>query len=187
MVLRVLTCLLIGTITFGCAGAKGSGSRGAPARSPVEIYFPLNDGTIYTYQQAGNAFMIRVKRTGPGTAQLVTGASVKMLSVTPTAVRRDPVGTLLQAPFEIGASWQGDHGSVRVLDTHAQVTVPAGAFRDCLHTLEEVGGDAHGRIETWFCPDVGITKMIVQEWQGAQSVTQLTELRSFGLPVDLRK
>jgi hypothetical protein len=188
MVIRTLTCLLLALIASGCGASRGPGASAVQQRSAIDLYFPLIDGTIYTYQhEAGDAFMIRVKRTGPGTAQLVTGGSIKTLSVSPTAVRRDPMGTLLQAPFEPGATWQGDHGSVRIVDNHAQVKVPAGSFKDCVHTLEEVGGDARGRIETWFCPDVGIAKKIVQEWQGAQSLTQVTELRSFGPPVDLQK
>lgn len=189
MSLRALSCMLVAAITCACARSSQPPALAAAAKSPVELYFPLVDGTIFTYQGGAHdeMFMVRVKRTGPSTAQLITGDSVKMLSVSPTSVRRDSAGALLQSPLEIGASWQGDHGTVRIVDLHAQVQVPAGSFKHCLHTLEEVGGDVHGRIDTWFCPDVGIAKMIVEQWQAGQAVSVTTELRAFGPSVDLRK
>jgi len=47
-------------------------------------------------------------------------------------------------------------------------------------------GDARGRITTSYCPEVGIVSLLVEEWHGADQISQLTELRAFGPPTDLR-
>jgi hypothetical protein len=187
------TCLATAALILcSCAGTPSPSLAPRDTRSQVERLFPLLDGYIYTYQNSGQSagvdmFMIRVRRTSSTTAQLVTGSNVRMLTISADHVRRDGGGFVLRAPLQKGASWQGDKGIVRVVDTGVQVKVPAGSYLGCVQVVEEVGGDARGTITTFFCPEVGIARMRVQQWQGAEELTQTTELRSFGPPMDLRK
>jgi hypothetical protein len=182
-------CLLLPLL--GCAAPSAPLHATTGHRTQMELFFPLHDGHLYTYQLTGGTeapemFMVRVKRLGPSIAQLITGTSVKVLTITPEAVRREGYGTVLQAPLQPGASWQGDKGLVRVAQTDATLEVPAGRFTGCVKTVEEVGGDARGTIETHFCPEVGIARIQVQQWQGDAQASQTVELRSFGAPMDLR-
>jgi hypothetical protein len=132
-------------------------------------------------------FMVRVKRVGPTIAQLLTGSSLRLLSIGPDFVRREGAGIVLRTPLKVGETWQGDKGVVKIVDANVEVKVTAGTYKDCVQTVEEVGGDARGKITTFFCPDVGIARMQVEEWHGADHFTQLMELRSFGPPMDLAK
>lgn len=156
----------------------------------MEHFFPLTDGTIYTYQtetdRGPDMFMVRVRRVGSDSALLLTGSNVRSLTIKPDSIHRAGGGFVLQAPLSKGTSWQGDRGTVRVVDDNHQVTVPAGSFKGCVLTVEEIGGDARGRITTSFCPEVGIVRMVVEEWHGADQASQTIELRSFGPPTDLR-
>lgn len=183
-------CLLLPLIaTLSCGGSQPH-PKDAARVAGVERFFPLVDGTIYTYQSVTDhgpdMFMVRVRRVGPDTAQLLTGSSVRSLSIKADSIHRAGGGFVLQAPLSKGSSWRGDRGTVRILEDDHQVTVPAGSFKGCLLTVEEIGGDARGRISTSFCPEVGIVRMIVEEWRGADQVSETVELRAFGPPTDLR-
>jgi hypothetical protein len=131
-------------------------------------------------------FMVRVRRTGPSSADLRTGATSKTLVFDAVSVRRQGGGILLRAPFDVGASWTGDRGQTRITDVQAVARVPAGTFQSCVKTVEEVGGDARGRITTVYCPDVGITSMQVEQWSGAEQTIETVELRAYGPPMDLK-
>ncbi|HQP34228.1 MAG TPA: hypothetical protein PLI95_03585 [Polyangiaceae bacterium] len=187
--LRWLPALAAVSLAAACGGAP-SATRAPSPPVGVERYFPLIDGTIYTYQaqtpHGPEAFMIRVRRVGPDTAQLRTDAGLRTLAVRSDSIQRAGGGFVLRAPLQKGASWQGDKGVVRVIDDNQRITVPAGTFQGCLQTVEEVGGDARGRITTSYCPEVGIVSLLVEEWHGADQISQLTELRAFGPPTDLR-
>ncbi|MBI5531992.1 MAG: hypothetical protein HY898_04705 [Deltaproteobacteria bacterium] len=192
MSLRAATIALLVSIACGCGAATPQAAAPADNRSEVERYFPLIDRTIFTYQTSTGSsstemFMIRVKRVGPKVAQLLTGSSLRVLSIGPDSVRREGAGVVLRAPLKTGETWQGDKGTVRIVDANAEVRVPAGNYKNCVQTVEEVGGDARGKITTFFCPDVGIARMEVEEWHGAEHLTQIMELRSFGPPMDLGK
>lgn len=174
---------------LSCGGAQ-TGSRSAASTAGVERFFPLANDTIFTYQTVSDhgpeMFMVRVRRLGPETAQLLTGSSVRVLSIKPDSIHRAGGGFVLQAPLVKGTSWQGDRGTVRVVDDNHQLTVPAGSFKGCVQTVEEIGGDARGRVTTWYCPEVGIARMVVEEWRGADQAAQIVELKAFGPPTDLR-
>ena len=192
MTLRFVCLASLVSIACGCGASAAPGAATVDRRSEVERYFPLVDGHIFTYQTTNESsavemFMVRVKRSSTTTATLVTGASFRSLTVAPDFVRRDGAGFVLRSPLQQGATWQGDKGLVRVVETGANVKVPAGSYSHCVQTEEEVGGDARGKITTFFCPGVGIARMQVEEWHGAEHLTQTMELRSFGPPMDLGK
>jgi hypothetical protein len=61
------------------------------------------------------------------------------------------------------------------------VTVPAGTYRDCVETVEEMeSNEGRKRTTTAFCPGVGITVRETEVEQDAQHATERIELRSFG-------
>jgi len=183
-------CLVLPLLAVLSCGGSQTRARDSAQTTGVERFFPLIEGTIYTYQtvtdRGPDMFMVRVRRLGPASAQLLTGSNVRSLSIKPDSIHRAGGGFVLHAPLSKGTSWQGDRGTVRVIEDNQQVTVPAGAFKGCLLAVEEIGGDARGRISTSFCPEVGIVRMVVEEWQGADQASQIVELRAFGPPTDLR-
>jgi hypothetical protein len=187
----VLGCgaLLILGVSCGCARSASPNSSAQANRNPLDLYFPLRD-TTYTYQitvgpRAPDMFMVRVRKTGPSSAEVRTGQSSRQVAIHADSLTRQGSGTLLRLPLTEGSSWQGDKGRTVLQEVHASVQVPAGNFRDCLKTVEELGADARSRVITYYCPDVGIALMEVDEWAESRKVVERVQLRSYGPPMDL--
>lgn len=170
-----------------CSKASASG-QGARTPSEVQRFFPLHDGYVYTYQTIregasdGDMFMLRVQRTDPQHARLLTGSTSRSMSVNADSIARDEGGFVLRSPLREGATWPGDNGGTTVVEaTGVREQVAAGTYSGCIRTREQVDGARPKTIRTVFCPDVGITSMTVE----AAHDSQRAELRSFGPPVDL--
>lgn len=164
----------------------------APPATALERYFPLGDGYVYTYDtirdETGerDTLMLRVERIDTSHARMHTSSGVRELLLSDAAIRREGGGFVLRAPLELGAVWDGDNGgNTRVEAIDAKVSVKAGAFEDCVRTVEEIGGAANGKITSVFCPNVGIAWMLVEESNGGVHAAKRFELRSYGPPVDL--
>jgi hypothetical protein len=144
----------------------------------------------YTYQidsgpRSADMFMVRVRKTSPSSALIRTGSSLRQVAIVGDSLARQGGAALLRLPLEEGNSWQGDKGRIVLKEVHAKVRVTAGTFNDCLKTIEEVGADARGRISTYYCPDVGIALMELEQWDGGREVVEKVQLRSYGPPMDL--
>jgi hypothetical protein len=187
-----MIALVVACGALAACGGSPPAPREPAAPAGLERFLPLHDKDIYTYETlredtgARDMFMVRVQRRDPGTADLVSGASVRSLLIEPSAIRRREGGFLLKLPLQVGSEWPGDNGGqTRVVDTNASVDVPAGKFHGCVRTVEEIAAGAKGRITTTYCPLVGIAQMIVEEESEGDHVTQRVSLRAYGAPMDL--
>jgi hypothetical protein len=160
-----------------------SGAVGVASGTPAERYFPLVDGTIYSYAtesdtEGRGVLTARVHRADATHGELVFTTGRKRFSYTPEGVRSEPSGNfVLAAPVVRGATFRGQNGGRAIIeDTAVVVTVKAGTFQGCVRVMEERGGDRRARFVTVFCPDVGI---VIVEAQSADNYER-AELVSAG-------
>ena len=188
---RIAGTLAVGAWLLGCAGATGhSASAGSKSQFPLERYFPLNDA-IFTYERwpagarSADMFMVRIHRTSPTSAEVRAGSARRQLTIRPEALLREGGAALLRTPVERGETWQGEKGQIELAEINASVDVPAGQFRGCVKTVEEIGGDAGGHVTTYYCPEVGIAELITEQWIGGAQQSEVVKLRAYGPPVDI--
>lgn len=143
----------------------------APLAGPPSVhrYFPLEAGRSWTFrverpgEDAGTTLTRVTSREG-ATASMVSGETSYRYELRPDGVWRPSVAAyLLRAPLEEGASWEGPLGGrLTVTGVGVDVTVPAGAFADCVVVEEKA---AQVRQVHTFCRDVGPVRL-VQEVEG---------------------
>jgi hypothetical protein len=150
-------------------------------------YLPLEHETVYSYETRvepsgeRGLLILEIRRRRPELAELVVAGRAQRLNVSPAAIELVTGGALLRAPLEEGATWRGDFGRVRVTSISRTVTVPAGTFRKCLETVEEMtNAEGTKRTTTTYCPAVGITLRETEVEQDAQHAIERIELKSFG-------
>lgn len=131
--------------------------------SPIEAYFPLVDGYIYSYatmNEAGEPGVIiaGVARMSALQGELRFPTGAKRFAYTPEGVISASSGAfVLKEPLAVGATFRGEHGGVtRIAAIDASADVPAGRFTGCVQTIEERLGDRPVRYATTFCPNVGV-------------------------------
>jgi hypothetical protein len=168
----------------------------APAQSDglasreVEPFLPLQDDWVFSYTawlhegHDPEQLILQVEHRELSRASLRSGNDVKRLELVADGVRLLGGGYLLKAPLNLGASWAGQSGTVRVTALDKTLRVGAGEFTGCLETTE-VGArePASGAIVTSYCPGVGIVKLAVTSGDREQRF----ELRSFGHRVDVNE
>ncbi len=152
--------------------------------SPVERYFPLEEGKIYNYvtNEGGDTGMLvtRVHRADPTHGELRMSNASKRFVYLPDGVAYEGGAYILKAPLEVGASWPGEHGgSTRIVSKDAAPKLTANAYSGCIQTVEEGGRPQGARYTTTYCPDVGMVLLEVS----AQGAEARAELKSYGFPV----
>ncbi len=169
------------------AWSAGS-SAGISSGTPLERYFPLVDGYIYSYAtmtETGEpgALIATAQRASPNFGELRVAARARRFSYTPEGVVNADTGAfLLKAPLVPGSSWPGEHGGVtRVEAADLAVAVPAGSFTGCVRTVEDRRGDVPVRYTTVFCPDVGVVALEVVSGMSLERA----ELKSYAPPVNI--
>jgi hypothetical protein len=161
------------------AQTTGSGT------SPVERFFPLDDGKIYHYvtKDGPETGMIvaKVHRTDPTHGELRLSNATKRFAYSADGVSYQGGAFILRAPVLVGASWAGEHGgTTRIAAVDAAVDVPAGHYESCLRTVEEGGPNkSAAKYETTYCPGVGMVLLVVSApgTEGGRA-----ELKSYGMP-----
>ena len=154
-------------------------------------YLPLVDNTVYAYvtQAEGVAeqgvLMLAIKRPRPESVELSIGGRVQRLEIASDGVRHATGGWLLKAPLSAGARWKGSFGEVRVSSLDRAIEVPAGRFKGCLETVEEVQAPVPKRATTVFCPEVGIVLLQVEGTIEGEYGVERAALRSYGPRVDI--
>jgi hypothetical protein len=184
--LPLATALL--SIAVACSSPPPPEAAKKPvAAEGVARYLPLEDDTVFAYDTVmepggeRGLLVLEVRRRRPELAELVVAGRAQRLNVSSAAVELVTGGALLRAPLTLGASWRGDFGRVRVTNLSRSVTVPAGAFSDCLETVEEMtSSEGTKRTSTVYCPGVGITLRETEVEQGGAQGTERIELKSFG-------
>jgi hypothetical protein len=171
--------------------APSKGDAAASSGLPVERYFPMVDGHIYSYRTMGESgdeglLVARVVRHDAGSGELTFPSGGKRFEYTAEGVRiasgANAGAFVLKTPLSVGQSWRGEHGGQTRIDaTDVAIQLPAGDFQGCLRTVEERGGDVTARYVTVFCPDVGVVSL---EATAGMSFER-AELMSYAAPVDL--
>jgi hypothetical protein len=174
---------------FACGGpakdVEAAGSNKA-ALSPLESFFPLENGKVYAYVAKGAEgsllTVLRVERKNPERGSLKSSNAERIFTFGKDSIERVGGGTLLKMPLQTGTNFKGEHGGITVIeDTDVSLDVPAGHFANCLRTVEQASASYPGITKVTFCPGVGIVKLEVQ----GSSATELMELQSYGDPVKI--
>ena len=176
-------------ILAGCGSAPSVAEevRSTPKSSGslAERYFPIVDGNIYSFATKDAALgdgllTMKAHRTDALHGELIVGAAVKSFVYSPNAVSYESGATVLTAPFEKGTSWEGEHGCpCTIAETGMKVELLERTASDCLETSEVCRAGATYR--TTFCPNIGITRLVVERGKDRAVV----HLRSYGPPVNL--
>jgi hypothetical protein len=203
----LLVALLAVVSASASCGASASGSGPDPAVDPslgsapvtasaapilsgfpIERFFPIVDGYIYSYETMSEAgdkgvLITRAARVSPRAGELRSGTSARRFSYTEEGVLSDATGAfILKEPLAVGASWRGEHGGVtRITSIDKAAFVPAGRFTGCVETVEERRGDRPVRYATTFCPGVGVVALEAE----AGAALERAELKSYAPPVTL--
>lgn len=152
----------------------------------AERWFPLEDGRLYHYEtmdEVGDTGMIvgRVRRSD------ASHGSLEMSDVTRRFVfKEDGVyehdGTLvLPSRPEVGRTFMGRRGGgARIVAVGERVTVPAGAYDDCV-VVEERPPVGDGVQRTTFCAGIGIVRIDVE----SEAKRARVQLKTYGFPAKL--
>jgi hypothetical protein len=172
------------------AGAPSQAPVRAPSGSPVETYFPLEQGKMYTYETRDGAetgiVSMRVERRDPAHGKLVVvgTSSAKRFVYDPEGVRYEGGAYILKAPIEVGSSWPGEHGgTAKIASTDASVTAGGKTYASCVQTVEDGTRPPGSRFVTTYCPGVGMVLFEVVTNQGDAR----GELKSYGAPIEIQQ
>ena len=187
-------CLLFVVASCGPAapeaGAPSKPSATAASGSPVETYFPLEQGKMYTYATRDGAetgiVSMRVERGDATHGKLVVvgTSSAKRFTYEPDGVRYEGGADILKAPIEVGTSWPGEHGgTAKITSTDASVTAGGKTYASCVQTVEDGTRPPGSRYTTTYCPGVGMVLFEVVTNQGDAR----GELKSYGAPIEIQQ
>ncbi|APR83580.1 Hypothetical protein A7982_08929 [Minicystis rosea] len=167
------------------------GQKDVASGTPLERFFPLVDGMVYTYLSVNEVgeqglLVARVHRTDPKHGELRFPTGSKVFEYAPDGVvlkGRGADSYVLKAPLDVGTTWVGEHGGkTRVLSVTAGADTPAGHYDGCVQTLEERLGDRPIRYSTTFCPAVGVVSLEVAT--GANY--ERAQLKTYAPPMRMR-
>jgi hypothetical protein len=126
--------------------------------------------------------IMQVTRPRPTVVELNIGGKVRRLDLTNEGVKIVEGGWLLKKPLEVGATFTGQNGPVRVKSIHTAIDVPAGHFTECVET-EEISPAS--RILTTYCPHAGIALLDVESMSVSNPERVITRLKAYGPRVDV--
>lgn len=140
-----------------------TGVSGVSSNTDVERYFPLVDGTVFSYRtetEDGDSGILvaRVHRTDATHGELVYPTGKKRFVYTPEGIRQEPnPNYVLKGPLQRGTTFRGQNGGrAEIVEIGVVMDVKAGSYQNCLRVVEQRGGDRPARFATTFCPDVGV-------------------------------
>lgn len=185
-------------LSFACGGgapdaatpAGSATAASASSGSPVETYFPLEQGKMYTYATRDGAetgtISMRVERTDRSHGKLVvvgTGRA-KRFVFEKDGVAYEGGAYLLKAPIEVGTSWPGEHGgTAKIAKTDASVTAGGKTYGSCVQTVEDGTRPPGARYTTTYCPGIGMVLFEVVTNAG----DAMGELQSYGAPIAVQE
>lgn len=184
-----LLCLSLAVGVAACAkpAAVTTPPPAKPAVSNVTQYLPLLDATVFAYDTANETgggkglLVMEIRRRRSSMGELVVAGRVRRLEIDETGIRHATGGWLLRPPLKLGATWQGDFGTVEVRSIDKAVSVPAGDFSACLETVEALtSSEFSKKTTTVFCPDVGIVTRVTEAETSEGYVSESMRLRSHG-------
>lgn len=187
---RILLTSTLVAVGIGCGDGKPPVTPIAAAKpqsdSSAEVYFPLEEGKIYSYATNDNGetgmLVAKVHRTDPAHGELRLSNATKRFVFSPEGVAYDTGVFILKAPIAVGTSWPGEHGgTTRIAMVDAAPKVPAGSYSSCVQTIEEGGRPPGARFTTTYCPGIGMVLLEVV----FGSAESRAELKSYGLPMKI--
>lgn len=157
--------------------------------SPVESYFPLEQGKLYTYATREGAengtVTFKVERGDPTHGKLVVvgSQSAKRFVYEKDGVAYEGGVFILKAPVEVGTSWPGEHGGqTKIVKTDASAAAGDGkSYSSCVVTQEDGTRPPNSRYTTTYCPGVGMVLFEVVTNQGDAR----GELKYYGPPIKM--
>jgi hypothetical protein len=178
---------------LGCGGPRDSQLPNAKtevirADFGVESYLPLIDNTVLSFETETEGvaerglLVMQIRRPRPTVVELKIGDKIRRLDLLKEGVRVVESGWLLKLPLEVGATFTGQYGTVKVTRVNLTVQVPAGRFEGCIETEETTGTS---RTLTRFCPTIGITELEVESLSTDAPGREMVRLKSHGPLVDL--
>lgn len=154
----------------------------------VSDYLPLLDNTVMSFETETEGspdrglLIMQVHRPRPTVVELNIGGKIRRLDLLKEGVKTIEGGWLLKAPLEVGATFPGLSGQVRISSITRTIDVPAGHFKECVETVEI---SPQVRTVTTFCPLIGIALLEVDS-MSVQNPEHITaRLKAHGPRVDL--
>lgn len=191
----ILFATLVALSGCGASKSDAAGPVGAAAKpssgSPVESYFPLEPGKMYTYltREGAESGMVsmRVERADATHGKLVVVGSgiAKRFVYEKDGVAYDGGGAyILKAPIEVGTSWPGEHGgTAKIAKVDVSVTAGGKTYASCIQTMEDGQHPRGARYTTTYCPGVGMVLFEVV----ANDAEARGELKSYGAPITVQQ
>lgn len=189
---RVRELALLFFLTSCGAGPGKHAAREPARRAPVvSDYLPFEDQTTLSFltrdDLGGTSFFVmEIERPSETRGEIWIAGRRTRYDITPNRVARVEGGLLLEAPLKIGHTFPGPFGAVRIMSTSERVTVPAGTFENCLVTLEETT-EPPKRVETTFCPQIGVVRVVVDGASDTDVTRVQSELTAYGPRIDIRR
>lgn len=177
----------------GSSSPDAKGPAPAPVASsgsPVETYFPLEQGKMYTYATRDGAengtISLRVERGDATHGKLVVVGtrSAKRFVYEKDGVAYEGGAYVLKAPIEVGTSWPGEHGgTAKIAKTDLSMKVGDKTYGSCIQTVEDGTRPPGSRYTTTYCPGVGMVLFEVVTNEGDAR----GELKSYGAPIEMQQ
>jgi hypothetical protein len=158
--------------------------------SPVETYFPLEQGKLYTYathagpEQGTVSFKVERADATHGKLVVVGSNSAKRFVYEKDGVAYDGGGAyILKAPLEVGTTWPGEHGGqAKIVKTDGTAAGADGkSYSSCVVTQEDGTRPPGSRYTTTYCPGVGMVLFEVVRNDGDAR----GELKYYGPPIKM--
>ena len=186
---------LIALLCAACASTPPPAAKPTAepaATTEVSRFLPLVDATVFAYDTTSGVsgqkglLVLEVRRPRPSMAELVVAGRIRRVEIDATGIRHATGGYLLKPPLALHAKYPGDFGMVEITAVDKTITVPAGTFKDCVETSEELSGSEFSkRTVTVYCPDVGIVARRTDAESNEGAANESLELRSHGPRFDL--
>jgi hypothetical protein len=178
------------SLVGGCGGTTEPAKSAEPTTATfgVESYLPLIDDSVLSFEtevegsQEKGLLVMQIQRPRPNVAELKIGGKIHRLDLLKEGVRVIEGGWLLKLPLEVGATFAGQYGTVKVTHVNRTVKVPAGTFEGCVETEETTGTS---RTLTRYCPTLGITELEIESLSADAPGREVARLKSHGALVDL--
>jgi hypothetical protein len=190
--LGALWVVTLVTALSACGGAEharpADATPSAIAYHPVFDYLPLLDKTVMSFETETEGsderglLIMQVRRPRPSLVELNIGGKTRRLDLSKQGVKLVQGGWLLKTPLQVGATFVGMAGNVRVSSTTREISVPAGHYKECVETVEI---SPETRTTTTFCPLVGIVQLEVDSMSVQHPERVTARLKSHGPLVDL--
>lgn len=187
------SALLSLSLVTACGRPEPQTVESPKSEAPLTLseVLPLDDYTVSSFRARNDLgeeglVVLEYYRPRPSTAEIIIAGRIQRIRVTPNDIALATGGSLLRAPLEVGKTFPGAFGTVRIERVNVSVDVPKGRIERCVVTVEE-SQNPPKRAESTFCSGIGLTRMVVEAAGEEDDLRIETALISHGPRVDLRQ